>query len=404
MTDLLGAPMSALIESKTENLHGTHRLPDGYRIASVPPHASVGPLEPDSCCSISSSFNRLKTVIAIGQVLFAISTLYQSRGNQLSRFGYVAFGLTVTPYAVMSVWNGIAGLCCPQYTESYLVGSKILEEAQRRGGVFTGLVGILQENDSPYTIPETVSDFSIVGQSASFHQDQSGRLQLEMKYSDLKESQQTDEDQLGAAPTEISSEQDLARPKKIADAKIDGTNLGPIEIETGIRDNQLDPAKLNSSILLIPISNPVRVARASTCKQPILQGIKWSNSALEWNLDFKGDTRLLGTKLVPILVLSYFVSAIPFAIIGALSRYEKGESTYAQRVWIMAWLCIGGGHSLAVPILLMLLDSFRFCLPPFWLLVVKNIFRFFILGAAPIGGFVVAALMMTSYGSCTVLS
>lgn len=60
-----------------------------------------------------STYNIPKLIIGLVQAIWATSTLYRARGDQIDRYGYAAFGLTVTPYAFMSVLNIIANISNP---------------------------------------------------------------------------------------------------------------------------------------------------------------------------------------------------------------------------------------------------------------------------------------------------
>lgn len=88
--------------------------------------------EPEATVSLSSSYNLIKAVISMVQLGLAISTLYRARGDQLARYGYAAFGLTVSPYAWMSLVNLFGNLMCPQYDCVFVVGSDGLDHLQRR--------------------------------------------------------------------------------------------------------------------------------------------------------------------------------------------------------------------------------------------------------------------------------
>ncbi len=59
--------------------------------------------------------------MSLGQLIFAIATLYSARGDQIPLFGYAAFGLTVVQYAWMSFVNLLANSMCPQYGTMFLV-------------------------------------------------------------------------------------------------------------------------------------------------------------------------------------------------------------------------------------------------------------------------------------------
>jgi hypothetical protein len=62
------------------------------------------------------------------QLIYAITTLYRTRGDQIAIFGYAAFGLTVTQYAWMSFVNLLGNWVCPHYPSLYLVESPTLSE------------------------------------------------------------------------------------------------------------------------------------------------------------------------------------------------------------------------------------------------------------------------------------
>jgi len=88
------------------------------------------------------------------QLLFAVATLYRTRGDQINQFGYAAFGLTVIQYGLMSLINLLGNLMCPQYPTMYLVQSSTLMDAQHDGAVIEGIVGVLDE-DTNGALPST---------------------------------------------------------------------------------------------------------------------------------------------------------------------------------------------------------------------------------------------------------
>jgi hypothetical protein len=117
-------------------IHGRCSLPTGYTIINVPRDATF---ENDSIQSdksqrikISCNYNSVKALIALGQTIFAATTLYLANGDQITRFGYVAFGLTVSPYLFMSVVNLIGHLMCPDYPTKYLVESEGLLQLRKQ--------------------------------------------------------------------------------------------------------------------------------------------------------------------------------------------------------------------------------------------------------------------------------
>ncbi|PMD47239.1 hypothetical protein L207DRAFT_627919 [Hyaloscypha variabilis F] len=107
-------------------VHGLSKLPEDYQ----------------EDLTLSSSTSIPQSMVAIFQVLYVSYTLYKTRGDQLNRDGYAAFGLTVTPYIIMSFLNLLGNISTPDYPTLYLVGSAELEEAKLREDVaIDGVVG-----------------------------------------------------------------------------------------------------------------------------------------------------------------------------------------------------------------------------------------------------------------------
>ena len=79
--------------------------------------------------------------VGIAQVIFSIITIYRARGDQLEKYGYAAYGLSVYPYALMSVANLIKLGFCGRYPYAYVLRTATLVEAEKNGGVFSGAVG-----------------------------------------------------------------------------------------------------------------------------------------------------------------------------------------------------------------------------------------------------------------------
>lgn len=100
--------------------------------------------------TLSSSYIVVSILVALAQLGFAIATLYRTRGDQTVQYGYAAFGLTVTQYAMMSLLNTLGNLLCPQYSAVYLVRSHGMTDAESDPsgiGLFEGVVGTLLEDD-----------------------------------------------------------------------------------------------------------------------------------------------------------------------------------------------------------------------------------------------------------------
>jgi hypothetical protein len=84
----------------------------------------------------------------------------------LDQYGYGAFGLTVIPYAVMSIVNLIGNAACPEYPKLYMIQSQVMNEAERRGGRFSGTVGVqvVTESDDTNAFPPMDTEDSVTFQ------------------------------------------------------------------------------------------------------------------------------------------------------------------------------------------------------------------------------------------------
>jgi hypothetical protein len=187
-------------------VHGLGRLPEGYRLAYVPRDAVVAfkwdedPLTPENSGAsswsiqlffsktwdlikktgtaikawfralriskskdeeksgvISSSYALPKVLIALFQLVYGALSLADSRGDQINQFGYAAFGLTVAVYTVMAGINLIGHLLTPDYSTLFVVHNEVIEEILQRPGLSDmdkrfadGVVGRLIAADDEY--------------------------------------------------------------------------------------------------------------------------------------------------------------------------------------------------------------------------------------------------------------
>lgn len=139
----------------TTHVNGISRLPKGYRLLVLPKwvtfeddipatqgkgfkewmeHTFTASFRPrhQTEGSVSSSHNIVKIFASVGQLVYAALTLYETRGNQIATYGHAAFGLTVTPYILMSLLNLMGNLICPQYSTMFLVHSPALDKLRNK--------------------------------------------------------------------------------------------------------------------------------------------------------------------------------------------------------------------------------------------------------------------------------
>ncbi|KAI9769287.1 MAG: hypothetical protein M1839_003764 [Geoglossum umbratile] len=277
-------------------VHGICSLPAGYELQIVPKNAIIHPVAAQQVLGaqtsttevaeqapvqIASSYGFVKGLVAILQTIFASATLYRTRGDQLKRYGYAAFGLTVTPYLVMSVVNLTSILLTPDYPSVYLVHSETMDEASRRSGAqFSGLVGSMRIDENPAADEDSLD--------AAFEVGEDGRTTL--RFTRLP-------DDLLNRWADV-----LGRVEDTVEVLIDGS------------------VSAHAHKLVVP----------STHKHNA------KGSSLDSMSEYDQDTRLGYYSIA-----SWLVSLCSIVIIGVISKFKAGSSTTAQRVWTMTWLSLG---------------------------------------------------------------
>ena len=325
---------------KDRTVHGYCSLPDGYELAFLPSNANV---EMDCKmdqgeAAISSSYNVPKAIIAIVQTVYASITLYRTRGDQIQRYGYASFGLTVIPYIIMSIMNLCGNMIVPDYPTLYLVRSLESDEAKAAGGAIDGTVGHLDQSASTLNSPKP-------GRSGIFEMDDDQTLVFRFDESELNLLNSDDK------------------------------RNGPFqEAAKGDASDDVVPRIVNDERVLdheihVPALTPFKTTG----------GARWTPSR---------DIYMTSVSL-------FFIGAIPYAIIGGLTHFDPGQSTLAQRVWTMMWLTFGvvvgtsyrhepfptGSHYND--------NAFH-----------RYISSMVLYYAPAVGGFVVVGQMLQAYGSC----
>jgi len=78
------------------------------------------------------------------QSLWAVITVYRSRGDQIQQYGYAAFGLTVAPYAVMSIINTVANMLTKEYPAIFVLRTPFLTQLEAEGkAYFNGALDVV---------------------------------------------------------------------------------------------------------------------------------------------------------------------------------------------------------------------------------------------------------------------
>lgn len=351
-------------------IHGEHKLPKGYSLACVPTDARFASKDPErdepseGSTSLSCSYSSVKFLISLAQSIYATTTLYRSRGDQIERYGYAAFGLTVAPYAIMSVVNLIGNLMVPQYPAIYLVESTVMIEAEKRDGCFfDGTVGKLNEAQTQESLAGVFGGKSV--SALEFKSCESTVWEVALR---IPPPRNIEPATLSEQTTALVAEDPIlsATPEEVT------LPLSDEPISTSGHEAKRISAQEHRPCLFIP-SRPFYNRNLP----PSITHIGWT------------------------MWLCVVVVAIEIAILGGVSGFRAGSSTLAQRAWTMTWLFFSIFAGIAVHLLRgVKLEARPGTLEKFTGMIVSC----GLYGAPAIGGFIVVGQMFYAYGSCTRIS
>jgi hypothetical protein len=162
---------------EVRRVHGLLYLPEEFTIAILPYNAKVKFNGRDDCYQaygasagtdwvypyqheiLASTYNLPRALIVIVQVFFALYSLTMpTHDAEIEKYGFAAFSFTVLPYLVMFFTNLIASVLITNYPTLYLVRSQEMDEAERRGARFDGVVGTLVQDVNDEVITATWKD------------------------------------------------------------------------------------------------------------------------------------------------------------------------------------------------------------------------------------------------------
>ncbi|KAB8067155.1 hypothetical protein BDV29DRAFT_186649 [Aspergillus leporis] len=173
-TEMAGLSLVNPAFGEIRRVHGLLHLPDDFTIAILPYNAKVkfnGPdndyqpygaspgddtARPYQHSNLASTYSLPRVLIAILQVFFALYSLTTpTHEAEIDKYGFAAFSFTVLPYLIMSLTNLTASLLIVSYPTLYLVRSEEMDEAERRGAKFDGVVGLLDQDVTDDVITAT---------------------------------------------------------------------------------------------------------------------------------------------------------------------------------------------------------------------------------------------------------
>ncbi|KAK7181725.1 hypothetical protein DPSP01_008630 [Paraphaeosphaeria sporulosa] len=351
-------------------------LSPGYSIIMVPACTPVRNLIDDAAVDrINSNYDIMRGLVALVQALLAIQTLYQTRGDQLEKLGYAAFGLTVAPYAVMSLVNLLGSLARPDYDAVYMVGSPIMAEERRRKGLdgyYDGVVGEVFEADTDRN--ESFAD-NKVEEGSQF-------VKSPVKFVTMNKDMYVQFANWGiaASPYRQASEETLVKV-----------------ITGGATPDSAAPSRS----LFVPNASPFSYNRAKkgAINDPlpsplVLDTAKWPGKLLPRSTRYIKRSRYF----------AFALSLSPVIIIFVLSKFRSGNSTILQRAITMLWLAWGSviGFLVAKYEKKDTIGEKVDGVTRVRSVLVKAVF-FLVLGWPAVAGWWVVAEMLLNYGKCVKL-
>jgi len=344
------SPWSLLLTDRVVISAGHFTLPPDYTLAKLPPGTELMPLAVSRAVKtdivISNSYNVTKAFTGIVQIISSLYALYSAYGDQVTRYGYAAFGFTVLPYTVMSVLNTIANLVEASYDCLFLVRSDVMLEAEHReGGEFVGEVAEL--------VPAS---------------------------KDIEKGIE-----LAAAGVEFVDLRFLR-----------GTRGGWKAIEVD-DDGRVVPGRKPWSVFIPPLDESYDIQhdpRAKIMVQPVGQSYVFSRSSHRRSQKFRQRA---------VAVIMVFSLVVPYAVIGGISKFRPGHSEERQKLFMAGWLVVGQ----VIGALNLVGQTTKARRKLAWWAWLETIVMGFVVVAGfafAVGGFVEVARMLRGFGYCIKLS
>ncbi|PCH43182.1 hypothetical protein WOLCODRAFT_164301 [Wolfiporia cocos MD-104 SS10] len=363
-------------------IHGEMSLPEGYTWATVSPEwfkkIAAQTLRSPTMLKLSRSQSWIKMAISIAQVMFGSFTLYRSRGDQIDRFGYAAYGLSVVPYVIMSIVNLFAVGLSADYPCLYAVRTSIMEEAASRpGALFDGAICTLRPNpdfqvlfdsksapaipESAPSNPESIpSNPDLVSSNPGFastepepsssdsiqnSEDYESSLVGDSTYPDYNATEDDDKANLLPKAESVESNIDSNGCNHTPPGSGSPPQENPIYTAAWLSIESDTGAETQDRFLVVRTGDIVkRFKFFPGCKDGdgetrvvrlTINAI--TNEYVPWNED-DDDSNDAWWAVLPFVFL-FVVFGLPYVIISVMTKFKTGSSSVTQRAFMLAWLC-----------------------------------------------------------------
>ncbi|KDQ52008.1 hypothetical protein JAAARDRAFT_492938 [Jaapia argillacea MUCL 33604] len=374
---VLSPDATTIVDHRSFRIHGGVKLPPGYKVA-IPDSDTLMQYFPfrsaiNKSIVLSRSQSYVKMAISVAQLVYSVITIYRTKGNQLERFGYAAFGLSVFPYAFMSLANFICIGVVGEYTHLYMLRTAVMREAKLRGGIFPGAIGSIKGEDRNGE-DESLADGEKGGDPVK-SDDGDDEKMLKARKSWAEFSRATISMEMTGP-----SVGDYSLLEKVLVIKVGGTTR---------KFRYLPPPKDSESGA--PFTEYTFRVSQNSNQNAIPPGCYVSTN----NTGLESLMACLALCIVPLALI------MPYIVIYKLSGFHKGGSTASERFWMMAWVSSGQVVFLFFAIIGVVFPSFAISTLGDPALV--GFFSLLLLPFAipPIGGFVMVGKMLMEFGSCS---
>jgi len=304
------------------DIHGKDKpLPDGYHWVIPSPvlcrGLADGIIERETI-HIAKSQSYLKMATSVVQLVLSSITLYRSRGSQLDRYGYAAFGLSVLPYTFMSLVNFIYVGVVGEYPALTMLQTETLQEANRRvGGKISGEIGTLKVFDDARDSDEDAKRPEDAG---------------EVDIGDVEAPQLKKGAKAGGGESKLVS---FWKEDSVLFVKIRG-----ITRKFKLVDDDENPSLkfgIHPVTPTLDIHEPDDTPRNTiipsiSLRQLLKERLDTSRGVINWIS--------LRLTLILVFVAPILACVLPEILIAIWTGYKKGQSTPFQRAVIVLWLLL----------------------------------------------------------------
>ena len=298
------------------------------------------------------SRNIVKGFASVSQLVSSCITMYQARGSQIQRYGYAAFGLSVFPYTLMSFVNLVVVTIVGEYSTLFILRTAISDEAKRCGGTISGEIGTLPEatqfaNALELPVEEDRSlnglEKGIDGEDRhvtslpKLDESNDGAPEL------LGKSDGEKENLLGGATTSPLEAKDIGSVGTDEEGTDGSVVPMPEDPAVFLSGKPLIAANLrveDDGVLVITMKGLIRRFRLIEGDDDDPLTFHFYVSAVT-NQE-KVPKRENPTESVSLVFYCFnlILIILPYVFIFLLTGFRKGDSTSAQRGWMMSWLVV----------------------------------------------------------------